>query len=83
MIISLNSAVSRNMLNKIAINPGPWYSLSAADTPIFCSAMKQELSVLYKNTGKISNPMKDNSHLLKHDENSDVIHFPSSRNATG
>jgi hypothetical protein len=47
--------------------------------------MKQEMSVLYKNKGgpMINNPIKDNAHLLKHDENNDVIHFPSNNTNTG
>ena len=47
--------------------------------------MKQEMSVLYKNKGgpMINNPIQDNAHLLKHDENNDVIHFPTNTPNTG
>ncbi|XP_063694482.1 uncharacterized protein LOC134826129 isoform X2 [Bolinopsis microptera] len=47
--------------------------------------LKQEMSVLYKNKGGpvMNNPIKDNSHLLKHDENNDVIHFPPNNTNTG
>eukprot|EP00116_Pleurobrachia_bachei_P003687 sb/3463949/ len=37
-----------------------------------------DVSVMYKNNKGDNHVMKDNAYLLKHDENSDAIHLPSS-----